>query len=247
MPKDVVDAWTSALEGGIESDKDWATPEELVETGPPEDTPIPEPLGNYAADSYGKPKHISEYINVEEYLSDKSKLGKASYMVESERFVREKENLTSSDKLKDSVFIDSCTGSTTKWEEQRAKLLAPQEYDAKKVFETVKQVISESLSEHDEVLLKQVSDVIAETITKERAAWKQAHNSVSTAFYQHKTEAENWSKKVSENIAQMSVQLHDLTKDLRQAQEEVVRLEAENTKLRVRGSLRKLPRKIKTD
>jgi chromosome segregation ATPase len=124
-------------------------------------------------------------------------------------------------------------------------LLAPQEYDAQLVFEVVRQVIQEKIEDSSTHTLKKVSDTIAEVIVEERKAWKQAYNAVTSDYHRFKVEAGNWSKRFAVEMAELSAQVNDLNNQMVVAKAEVKRLETENNKLRIKGTLGKSPRKVK--
>jgi len=124
-------------------------------------------------------------------------------------------------------------------------LLAPQEYDAQLVFEVVRQVIQEKIEDSSTHTLKKVSDTIAEVIVEERKAWKQAYNAVTSDYHRFKVEAGNWSKRFAVEMAELSAQVNDLNNQMVVAKAEVKRLETENSKLRIKGTLGKSPRKVK--
>lgn len=149
------------------------------------------------------------------------------------------------------VRMDDEGNITTKAVEKEsggmAKLLAPQEYNADLVFETVRQVVQEIQDAREEQLLKKVSDVISDVVVAEREQWKRAYNAVTTEFHRFKTEAEGWSKEVAVKLGEMQVQMLDLSEQLAEAKQENARLERENSKLRVKGGLNRLPRKVITD
>ena len=132
-------------------------------------------------------------------------------------------------------------------EVESVHLLAPQEYDAQTVFEVVRQVVKELIDEHSEKLLKKVSATIADVIVEERKAWKQAYNALTTDYHTFKTDAEKWSKVFVKEMAELRVEVHQLSGQLVEAKTEVKRLEEENSKLIVKGTLSKSPRKVKVD
>jgi regulator of replication initiation timing len=58
-------------------------------------------------------------------------------------------------------------------------------------------------------------------------------------------EAGNWSKRFAVEMAELSAQVNDLNNQMVVAKAEVKRLETENNKLRIKGTLGKSPRKVK--
>ena len=88
---------------------------------------------------------------------------------------------------------------------------------------------------------------IADVIVEERKAWKQAYNAFTTDYHTFKTDAEKWSKVFVKEMAELRVEVHQLSGQLVEAKTEVKRLEEENSKLIVKGTLSKSPRKVKVD
>lgn len=228
----------------------WKPEHELGEAGPSEDIQIPEPLAQYVGTPKSKPNHFE-------------KLWKASTTKRSNSAEPNVSNTAKPTNPSEQIL----NALPTKWpaeaqkildEEAKRKgqhvtlaeldtvhLLAPQEYDAQLVFEVVRQVIQEKIEDSSTHTLKKVSDTIAEVIVEERKAWKQAYNAVTSDYHRFKVEAENWSKKFAVEMAELSVQVNDLNNQLVAAKAEVKRLETENSKLRIKGTLGKSPRKVK--
>jgi hypothetical protein len=128
-----------------------------------------------------------------------------------------------------------------------AYLLAPKQYDAELVFETVQQVVGRIIDERSNADLRKVADIVAEALVEERKAWKQALLKLTTDYCRFQLQTEQRSNSLAAQVAKLRSDMHDLTKQLVAAKAEVNRLEAENKKLIVKGTLNKSPRKLKVD
>ena len=70
---------------------------------------------------------------------------------------------------------------------------------------------------------------------------------MTTDYHTFKTDAEKWSKVLVKEMTELRVEVHRLYEQLVEAKTEVKRLEEENSKLIVKGTLGKSPRKVKVD
>jgi poly-D-alanine transfer protein DltD len=125
----------------------------------------------------------------------------------------------------------------------------PEEYDAEKVFNAifvmVRDQIQDEVSVASELTNKKVAKILGETLVEERVKARADQDRLQLAFDQFKLTVTTIVNNSNERIVELDAMVVEATQALTKANTEIARLEKENRELRVSGTLKKLPRKVR--
>lgn len=227
LPLPTGDAVTDSLSGAVDAPFDGDL---LGVAGPDEGIDIPDPLKSMQDQALGKPlspmnrnKHVSPDSETRKVLDGLPRFFQG--------------------------LPDHLKHMQPKVTSPAEKHPMPDEYDAEKVFNAIfvmaRDLVHDESAVTSETFMKKVSDTIAETIVAERQKAASKFTSLQKRVDGATAKHGNQLAAALTRMDELDAMVVTATQELTVAKQEIARLEEENRSLRVSGTLKKLPRKVR--